>query len=203
MLGLGSGVPATDASWRTFGYDEDEPVGRHEEAVEIIARLLREPEVTFDGRHHRTDGARIVPRGPRIGGPPVWIAAKGERTARIAARWGDAINVNVPLTGPGDVTAIAATAAAACSSVGRDPSTLLLTGWARVAYGEDARAVDRAGWLAGSREAIADSLRAMHAAGLAHLTLYVGEADDPSPLPALTPERLAWLAPIVEALADG
>lgn len=201
VLGLGSGVPATDASWRSFGYDEAGHVGRHEEAVEVIARLLREPEVSFEGAHVRADGARILPSGPRVGGPPVWIAAKGERTARIAARWGDAINVNTSLAGPGDVTAIAATAAAACAVVGRDPATLVLTGWARVAFGDDGEVVERAGWLAGSREQLADTLRAMSTAGLRHLTLYVGEADDPSPLPALTQRRLAWLAPLVDSLA--
>jgi alkanesulfonate monooxygenase SsuD/methylene tetrahydromethanopterin reductase-like flavin-dependent oxidoreductase (luciferase family) len=201
VLGLGSGVPATDASWRSFGYDGDRHVGRHAEAVEIIARLLREPALTYQGIHHRTEDARILPPGPRAGGPPVWVAAKGERTAQIAARWGDAINVNVPLTGPGDVAAIAATATAACDAVGRDPATLLLTGWARVAIGAGGRAAERDGWLAGSRQDVTDTFRAMRAAGLAHLTLYVGDADDPSPLPALTAERLAWLAPIVEALA--
>lgn len=201
VLGLGSGVPATDASWRAFGYEAAGHVGRHEEAVEVIARLLREPEVTFDGAHVSTDRARILPRGPRAGGPPVWVAAKGERTSRIAARWGDAINVNVSLTGPGDVTAIAATAAAACAAVGRDPATLGLTGWARVAIGERAQAVERPGWLAGERDRLTETLREMRSAGLSHLTLYVGDADDPSPLPALSPRRLAWLEPIVESLA--
>ena len=200
VLGLGSGVPATDASWRSFGYDGEGHVGRHEESVEVITRLLREPELTFEGAYHRTDQARILPRGPRPGGPPVWVAAKGERTARIAARWGDAINVNVPLASPDDVVRIAATAADACAAVGRDPATLLLTGWARLAIGEGGRAVERDGWLAGSQDEIAGTLRAMHAAGLGHLTLYVGEADDPSPLPALTGARLAWLAPVLEAL---
>ena len=200
VLGLGSGVPATDGSWRAFGYAEDRHVGRHEEAVEVIARLLREPELTFEGTHHRTDLASIIPRGRRPAGPPIWVAAKGVRTASIAARWGDAINVNVALAGPEDVAGIAATAAAACEAVGRDPATLELTGWARLAIGDDGRAVDRPGWLAGSSEEVAATLRSMHRAGLRHLTLFLGDADGPSPLPTLTPGGLAWLEPVLEGL---
>ena len=103
VLGLGSGVPERDPSWRTFGYPSDRPIARYAEAVEVVTRLLRERSVTYEGEFHRTDDAEIIPRGPRPDGPPVWVAGLGDRTARIAAAFGDAINVNLPLTGPADV----------------------------------------------------------------------------------------------------
>ena len=200
VLGLGSGVPARDDSWRAFGYPSDRHVGRYAEAVEVIARMLREREVTFEGTHHRTDAAEIIPRGPRPDGLPVWVAALGERTAAVAARWGDAANVNTALCATADVTAIRATMARACEAVGRDPATLAVTGWSRLSLALDGTAVPRDGYLAGTPAEIGDQVRAFHAAGLAHLTLYVGAEDDPSPLPALTAETLDRFAPVLEAI---
>ena len=200
VLGLGSGVPATDASWRSFGFDDARHVGRHEEAVEVIARLLREPEVTFAGAQVRT-GRRADRAARAASGRPACLGggqggAHGEDRRALGGR----VNVNTPLAGAEDVAGIAATAASACEAVGRTPATLSLTGWARIAVGDEGRAVKRDGWLAGSPDEVAAALRAMRDAGLAHVTLYVGDADDPSPLPALTAERLAWLAPVVDAL---
>lgn len=202
VLGLGSGNPATDESWRAFGFETAAPVSRFEESVEIIARLLREPPVTFQGQHVRTDGADILPRGPRDR-VPVWIGGKGERTLAIAARWADAVNVNVALTGAGDARAIVSRAAAACERVGRDPASMAVTGWARLALDADGVAVEREGRLAGSPAEVAATLRAIRAAGVTHLTLYPGDAEDPSPLPALTAPILERFAPVVRALRRG
>ena len=198
VLGLGSGVPATDASWRMFGYDADRHVGGHAEAAEIIARLLREPPLTFHGDHHRTEAADLQPRGPRPGGPPIWLAAKGDRTLAIAVRWADAVNMNVMLAGADDVPPLASRLAAACEAAGRDVASLALTGVARLALRADGTAEPRPGWIGGTPDEVGRTLRAIHAAGMRHLTLYVGEADDPSPLPALTAPVLALLVPILE-----
>ncbi|MGA2514199.1 MAG: LLM class flavin-dependent oxidoreductase [Candidatus Limnocylindrales bacterium] len=203
ILGLGSGVPAADESWRAFGYDGGGHVGKHAEAVEIVARMLREPPLTFEGHHHRTDAADVLPRGPRPAGIPLWIAARGGRTMRIAARWGDAVNVNVPLSGAADVREIARQVAGACAAVGRDPATLTLTGWGRIALKPDGSADERPGWIGGPRGAVVATMRSLGAAGLQHLALYVGEADDPSPLPALTSAALERFAPLFEELRAG
>lgn len=200
VMALGSGVPATDESWRAFGFEASRHVGRYAESVEVIARLLRGETLTFEGEHARTVGATLVPRGPRPAGPPLWVAAKGERTLRIAARWADAVNVNVPLTGPADVAAIAASVAGACGVVGRDPATLCLTGWSRIAFDAAGHGTARPGWLSGSPDEMAATMRAMHAGGLAHLTVYVGDADDPSPLPALTGPVLERFGAVLRAM---
>jgi alkanesulfonate monooxygenase SsuD/methylene tetrahydromethanopterin reductase-like flavin-dependent oxidoreductase (luciferase family) len=200
VLGLGSGVPARDDSWRAFGFATERHVGRYAESVEVTARMLREPILTFEGAHVRTDGAVIVPRGPRPGGPPVWVAALGERTAEVAARWGDAANVNTALQATADVTAIRATMARACEAVGRDPGTLQLTGWSRLSLAAGGSAVSREGYLAGTPAEIGAQVRAFRDAGLSHLTFFVGTDDDPSPLPALTAETLERFAPFLEAI---
>jgi alkanesulfonate monooxygenase SsuD/methylene tetrahydromethanopterin reductase-like flavin-dependent oxidoreductase (luciferase family) len=202
VLGLGSGNPATDESWQAFGFETAAPVSRFSESVEVVARLLREPPVTFSGEYVRVDGADILPRGPRDR-VPVWVGGKGDRILGIAARWADAVNGNVALTGADDARAMVARAAAACERIGRDPATLAVTGWARLALAADGSAVARDGRLAGSPAEVAATLRAVRAAGVSHVTLYLGDADDPSPLPALTAPVLERFAPILRALQAG
>jgi alkanesulfonate monooxygenase SsuD/methylene tetrahydromethanopterin reductase-like flavin-dependent oxidoreductase (luciferase family) len=200
ILGLGSGVPATDESWRAFGYDGASHVSRHAESVEAISRLLREGRLTYEGSFVRMDGAEVVPSGPRPGGPPIWVAAKGDRTLGIAARFADAVNVNMALTGPAEAAAQVDRVADACRAAGRDPATLAVTGWARLALRPDGSAVPRPGWIGGAPAEVATTLREIRGAGIAHLTLYPSPDDDPSPLPALTRDGLGRLRPVLEAL---
>ena len=203
VLGLGSGVPDRDASWRAYGFDADRPVARYAEAVEVIVRMLREPAVTFEGAFYRTDDAQIIPRrtgDPAGAGPPVWVAGLGDRTSRVAAAFGDAINVNLPLCGPADMNRLVDIASRACDAVGRDPATLELTGWARLVLEEDGSALVREGCLSGSPTEVAASVRGFTEAGLRHVTFYIAAPDDPSRLPALTPATLARFASVLEAI---
>jgi alkanesulfonate monooxygenase SsuD/methylene tetrahydromethanopterin reductase-like flavin-dependent oxidoreductase (luciferase family) len=206
VLGLGSGVPDRDTSWRAFGFDADRPVARYAEAVEVVTRMLRERAVTFDGEFFRTDDAQIVPRGAgdrAAAGPPVWVAGLGDRTSRVAAAFGDAINVNLPLCGLTDMDRAVDIASRACAAVGRDPATLELTGWARLVLVEDGTALARDGCLCGSPAEVAATVRGFVEAGLRHLTFYVGAPDNPSRLPALTPVTLARFAAVHEAIRAG
>jgi alkanesulfonate monooxygenase SsuD/methylene tetrahydromethanopterin reductase-like flavin-dependent oxidoreductase (luciferase family) len=200
VLGLGSGVPARDPSWAAFGYDGTRPVAKYAEAVEIITRLLREDTVTFEGEHYRTDGATILPRGPRPGGPPVLVAGVGERTMGIAARFGDLVNVNRAIASVEDATAVVGLARRACEEVGRDPATLEVTGWCRLAVDGQGIAVERPGFIAGDPATVGATVATVHAAGVADLTFYVGTADDPSPLPALTEDTLERFEPFLQAI---
>lgn len=200
VLGLGSGVPARDPSWSAFGYDGTRHVSRYAEAVEIVTRLLRERAVTFEGEHYRTEAAELIPRGPRPDGVPVLVAGLGERTLAVAARFGDLVNVNRALVSAADATEITTAAARACDAVGREPSTLEVTGWVRIAVDPDGIAVERPGFIAGDPAAVAATVAEIHGAGVAHLTVHIGAADDPSPLPALTDETLEMFGPFFDAI---
>lgn len=200
VLGLGSGVPDRDQSWRAFGFDAERPIARYAESVEVVVRMLRDAPLTFNGELVRTDDAQVIPWGGRPAGPPVWVAGLGARTARIAARWADAINVNIPLADASDLDRHRAIAREACEAVGRDPATLALTGWGRVALDERSHADAREGYLAGSPDEVAATIRGFANAGLAHLVLYIGDPADPSKLPALTPPMLDRFAPLLEAI---
>ena len=49
ILGLGAGVPATDASWHAFGYPTDHVASRYEEVVQIVTGLLKGGRLDFRG----------------------------------------------------------------------------------------------------------------------------------------------------------
>ena len=200
VLGLGSGVPARDPSWSAFGYDASRHVSKYGEAVEIIARLVHDGALTFEGEHYRVEGAVIEPRGPRAGAMPVLAAGVGDRTAQVAARHADRINVNTPITSAADAEEVMAIARRACEAVGRDPATLPITGWGRLSIDDDGVAVEKPGCLVGEPAEVAATVRAIRDAGVEHLTMYAAAADDPSPLPALTEAYLDRFAPFLEAI---
>jgi alkanesulfonate monooxygenase SsuD/methylene tetrahydromethanopterin reductase-like flavin-dependent oxidoreductase (luciferase family) len=184
LLGLGAGVPDRDASWRAFGYPADHAAGRFGEAVEIVARLLREGRLDFRGRYYQVRDCELRPRGPRPGGPPLWIGARGPRMLRLAAKWADVFNLQAPLTDPAQVAEPFARVDEACRELGRDPAALPRTGYAVVSFaGPDA---DRSGYRAvavtGTSEEIAGRLHAFRAAGLRHLACIVDSGDERGPL---------------------
>lgn len=88
ILGLGAGWH--DPEYEAFGMPTDHRVGRFEEGLEIITRLLRGERVTYDGTWHQTTGAVLLPAPTRR--IPILIAAKGPRMLGLTARWADAWN---------------------------------------------------------------------------------------------------------------
>lgn len=201
VLGLGSGFGAADKRWTAFGWDPADHVSRFAEAVEVISRLLREGPITYEGRFYRAAAPNIGPSGPRPTGPPIWVAAKRPRTMAVAARWADAVNAVDALVDRTSVATVRTSVETACVAVGRDPSTLHLTGWVRIAPSPDGRlGADRADTISGSPSAIADRLLEIHDAGVEHITCFVGDEDDEREFPSLTRRSLDRVAPILEAV---
>ena len=119
----------------------------------------------------------------------------------VAARWGDAVNDHSSITDVASVDRFRERVETACETVGRDPSTLRLTAWTRVAPSPDGRLdADRSDTIAGTPQSIADRLAELHAAGIEHLTCFIGDEDDGHQYPALTAKALDRFAPILEAL---
>ena len=133
VLGLGCGWH--EPEFTAFDYPFDHRVGRFEEALEIVVPLLRDGQVTFEGRWHRAD-AELIPRGPRPNGPPIMIAGKRPRMMQLVARHAD--QWNAAWYGmPQDAAELAERIAlqrAACEAQGRDPGTLVLTAGIFVAF---------------------------------------------------------------------
>jgi alkanesulfonate monooxygenase SsuD/methylene tetrahydromethanopterin reductase-like flavin-dependent oxidoreductase (luciferase family) len=201
VLALGAGSGPSDRRWPAYGWDPTSHVARFGEAVEIVSTLLRTGTATFSGRFYSVAEPGIGPEGPRPGGPPIWVAAGKPKTMEVAARFGDAVNDHGSITDLASVARFRERVQTACETVGRDPSTLRLTAWTRVAPSPDGRLdADRPDTIAGTPRAIAERLAELHATGIEHMTCFIGDEDDHHQYPALTARALDRFAPILEAL---
>ena len=90
-LGLGAGWhrPEFDA----FGFPFDHRASRFDEALQIIAPLLREGRVDFAGAYYQARNCEILPRGPRPNGPPLLLAGAGPRLLQLGVEHADAWNM--------------------------------------------------------------------------------------------------------------
>ena len=142
ILGLGCGWH--EPEYTTFGFPFDHLVGRFEEDLEVVRRLLDGETVDLDGTWSHYEGAKLLPAPARH--TPVLVAAKGERMLRLAAKWADAWNT-AWFGGVDDlVKQRLADLDAACDAVGRDRGEIRRTIGLRVfdpgERGDDARSTD-------------------------------------------------------------
>jgi alkanesulfonate monooxygenase SsuD/methylene tetrahydromethanopterin reductase-like flavin-dependent oxidoreductase (luciferase family) len=81
ILGLGAGWNKRE--YDAFGFAYDRRVSRFEEALTIIAPLLREGRTTFHGRFYDVDDCVLDPRPAREGGPPIMLGSNSPRMLSI------------------------------------------------------------------------------------------------------------------------
>ncbi|HEX6606223.1 MAG TPA: LLM class flavin-dependent oxidoreductase [Chloroflexia bacterium] len=88
ILGLGAGERL---NVEPYGLDFTTPVGRLEEALQIIRACLapHEGPITFHGRHYHLADAALDLRAPAGKTPRIWIAARGPRMLRLTGLYGD------------------------------------------------------------------------------------------------------------------
>ena len=85
ILGVGAGWH--DPEYEAFGLPTDHRVGRFEEWLEIVARMVRGETVTFDGTYYRVSEANLDPAPPHripilVAGPPAADDAPGRGVGR-------------------------------------------------------------------------------------------------------------------------
>ena len=177
VLGLGAGWhrPEYDA----FGFPYDHRVSRFEEALQIVAALLRTGHVDFDGTYYQARDCELRPRGPRQNGPPILVGGSGERMLRLAARYADAWNADRQ----NDVEAVKALNArvdVACRDVGRDPASLARIIGIQVDLLNESRQATQprqfvmAPWpLTGTPEELAAQIRRYAEARVEHMMVWV------------------------------
>ncbi|TDD43130.1 LLM class flavin-dependent oxidoreductase [Kribbella antibiotica] len=88
ILGVGAGWH--DPEYEAFGLPTDHRVGRFEEWLEIVARLVRGETVDFKGTYYQTAEATLTPPPNRQ--IPILIAGARPRMLRLTAEWADAWN---------------------------------------------------------------------------------------------------------------
>jgi alkanesulfonate monooxygenase SsuD/methylene tetrahydromethanopterin reductase-like flavin-dependent oxidoreductase (luciferase family) len=187
-LTLGLGCGWHEPEFEAYGFPFDHRVSRFDESLRITAGLLREGRADVRGRYETARGAELLLPQPRPKGPPILVAAKGERMLRLTARHADAWNT-AWFSRPDDrLRERVDRLLEACAAEGRDPATLEQTVGVAIRFpSEDARAReprDPARELGGSPDEVAEVLDAFAGLGMAHAM-----CTDPQ-----TPADLAWLA---------
>jgi alkanesulfonate monooxygenase SsuD/methylene tetrahydromethanopterin reductase-like flavin-dependent oxidoreductase (luciferase family) len=179
VLGLGCGWQERD--YTMMGLPFDHLVGRFEEAVHIVASLLRRGHVDFAGRWYTVRDAELPLGGPRASGPPLMIAAAAPRMLRIAALRADRWNtIDVREPEEATVAVLIEKLQAACVGEGRDPASLGRS----VAIALELPDATPGPWVAefrntywrpltGSIEDLADQIRRFSALGFDEVQVYL------------------------------
>jgi alkanesulfonate monooxygenase SsuD/methylene tetrahydromethanopterin reductase-like flavin-dependent oxidoreductase (luciferase family) len=194
ILGLGAGYH--EPEFTAFGYPYDHCISRFEEALTIIATLLRQGEIDFTGTYSQARDCELRPRGPRQAGPPIMVAGgipAGPRMLRLGAEQADLWNdwLVWGRSWPDAVPALRERVDAACLAAGRDPASLARTVTIRIAFGgeEPGDGYSEEQPLFGTPEELAEAFRGFARQGISHLQL------------VLSPNTMASLEALAPALA--
>jgi len=132
-LTLGIGAGWKEDEYRAYGYPFPGArvrVEQLEDTLEIVRRLWTEPDpVTYRGRHYHIEKAVCVPRPQPV--PPILVGGGGRTTMRLAVRYGDVWNM--PDAAWPEYAQRLDTLRALCAAEGRDPATLRLSWFGRLA----------------------------------------------------------------------
>ncbi|MFG2059185.1 LLM class F420-dependent oxidoreductase [Micromonospora sp. NPDC048930] len=145
-LGLGAGWYAEEHTAYGIPFP---PVGerfdRLEEQLAVITGLWETPAGrTFDfpGKYYPVSDSPALPKPVQQPRPPILLGGTGpKRTPRLAARYAD--EFNMPFVSPEDSTALIDRVTAACTEIGRDPSTMVWSHALVVCCGRDEAEVAR------------------------------------------------------------
>ena len=193
-LGLGAGW--FEAEHTAYGIPFP-PVGerfeRLEEQLAVITGLWATPvgeSFAFDGAHYQVADSPALPKPVQRPGPPVIVGGGGpKRTPRLAAQF--ASEFNIPFSSVDRTAVQFARVQAACTSRGRDPSSLVYSTAQVVCCGVDGadisrraasigRPVDelRQNGLCGTPDEVVAKIAAYAGVGASRLYLQVLDLDD-------------------------
>ena len=124
IFGLGAGWH--EPEFTAFGYPFEHLASRFEDALRIIAPLVRTGAADYQGTYERALACVSRPRGPRPEGPRILIGASRPRMLRLTAELADAWNT-CWLGRAQELPERLAPMHAACAAVGRDRAELEVT----------------------------------------------------------------------------
>jgi phthiodiolone/phenolphthiodiolone dimycocerosates ketoreductase len=121
ILGLGAGERL---NIDPYGLDFHQPVGRLEEALQIIRMcLLSRGPISFVGKHFQLDGATMDLKAPPGRIPEIWVAGHGPRMLRLTGQYGDGWYPTAVVS-PEEYAAKLDVVRAAARDAGRDPDVV-------------------------------------------------------------------------------
>lgn len=186
ILGLGAGWH--EPEYEMFGFPFDHRVTRFEEAIEIIAPMLRTGRADVQGRFSSANRAVNLPRGPRPAGPPILVGSTSPRMLGILVRYADAWNTVWHKSAdviPPKIEQVRR----ACEDYGRDFATMVLTAGGNIAM--DGYRGARPDPIEGDDAAKAEAIAGFRDVGIQH---YVCGLDP------CTPASIARFARVIELL---
>lgn len=203
VLSRGNFIMGIGAGWKEdeyHAYDYEFPSVRTrleqlEDTLEILIRLWTEPgKVTYQGKHYRVTDAYCEPKPDPL--PPIMVGGGGDTTMLLAAKYAQIWNL--PDANLEKYTQHLERLKQQCERVGRDPTTLRLTWYGRIAVGRnDAEAVRRGygKWtrdnaFVGTPSQLVEQMNAFVAAGCDWFMLEPLGIPDPDVLGMLTEEIL-------------
>ncbi len=201
ILGIGAGYH--EPEYRAFGFPYDHRASRFEEALHIIATLLRERKIDYEGKYYSARECELRISGPRPQGPPIMVGTTGERMLGFTAKYADLWNRYLVFgnSNASEIPPLRATVDAACAAVGRDPATLGRTASVLVDFINRPetppihnRPHANPTAITGTPEEIAAQLRAFADEGISHVQIWTSPR---------TVEGIEQLAPVLEALDRG
>ncbi len=142
---LGIGAAWFEPEHAGFGF-EFPPLGerldRLEEALQIIAPMLRGERPTVDGKFYRVKDAINSPAPLQAGGPPILIGGNGERrTLRMVARYAQESNLTCP---PAEIPRKLEVLEKHCAELGRDRSEISVSRLGSLVLAPSVEAAERA-----------------------------------------------------------
>ena len=121
ILGIGAGERE---NIEPYGLDFSEPVGRLEEALQIIRlSFSQQGPLAFQGKHFRLERAVVDLRAPKGRTPEIWIGGQGPRMLRLTGRYGDGWYPST-VSSPQEYATKLKIIQAAAQEAGRDPQAI-------------------------------------------------------------------------------
>jgi F420-dependent oxidoreductase-like protein len=197
-LGLGAGWQEREHEAHGFELLETgRRFARFEEGLEVVTRLLqRDDPVSFDGEFYRLRDAVLMPRSPRLGGPPIVIGGNGpRRTLPLAARYAD--EWNAVFATPERFAELNARLGELLQEAGRPQEEVRRTLMTRVVFGSTDAGVERKlggkpadelrarGIIVGTALEVTERLGRLDEAGVQRVMLQWLEPDDIEGLEAM------------------
>jgi probable F420-dependent oxidoreductase len=137
-----------------------------DEQLEIVARLMSEDSISYEGEHYRFHDLSFVPKR-RL---PIWVGGEGKAARRRSARYGDAWFPYYVRVSPDELRRRHEEVRRMASEFGRDPDSVALTACAAVQLTPEpvAQEPDR---LRGTPEQVVEAIQEYERAGVEHLAL--------------------------------